>query len=213
MLEGHDLECARGERLLFRALTLRVEAGTLLRVAGPNGSGKTSLLRLLCGLLQPTHGLVRWRGSNIRVLREDYWREIAHIGHLNGIKDDLTALENLRTSATIAGLTSDEGAARAALADLGLAGCEHTLARRLSLGQRRRIALARLFLSGSIPLWILDEPFTALDARGLAALCARIGEHLAASNIVLLTTHLDVPIKAPATRLLTLGGNGNYATC
>ena len=147
MLEALDLECTRGERVLFRGLGLRVEPGTLLRVAGPNGTGKTSLLRMLCGLLQPTHGEIRWRATSIRALKEEYWSALAYVGHLNGVKDDLTAVENLRASAGIAGLDADEGALRGALDAVGLAGFEDSLARFLSQGQRRRIALARLFLS------------------------------------------------------------------
>ena len=115
MLEALDLECTRGERVLFSGLGLRVAPGTLLRVAGPNGTGKTSLLRMLCGLLQPTQGEIRWRGKAIRALKEEYWSALAYVGHLNGVKDDLTAVENLRASAGIAGLEADEGAPRGAL--------------------------------------------------------------------------------------------------
>lgn len=207
MLETEELECTRGERVLFSRLALRVEPGMLLRVNGPNGSGKTSLLRVLCGLLQPTQGVVRWRGKNIHALREDYWRDLAYIGHLNGVKEDLTALDNLRVSAAIAGLPVNDAQAHAALTALGLAVCEETPARLLSQGQRRRIALARLFLSREVPLWILDEPFTALDDRGIAVLCARIGEHLQAGNFVVLTSHQDVAVTASRAEILTLGAD------
>ena len=104
MLEVVDLTCERGERSLFSGLNFAAPAGTLLRVAGPNGTGKTSLLRMLCGLLQPTQGEMRWRGKAIRALKEEYWSALAYVGHLNGVKDDLTAVENLRASAGIAGL-------------------------------------------------------------------------------------------------------------
>lgn len=205
MLEAPDLECTRGDRVLFSALALRVDAGTLLRVAGANGTGKTSLLRLLCGLLLPTGGEVRWRGDPIRSLREEYWRSLVYIGHLNGVKDDLTALENLLASAAIAGLDADAASARAALDAVGLSGFEDSLARFLSQGQRRRVALARLYLSGGVPLWILDEPFTALDARGVASLSALVARHLAGGNPVVLTTHQEVPIEAARTEVLDLG--------
>src|SRR4249919_1428704 len=98
MIEGVDLRCERGERLLFSGLSFLAERGTLLRVAGPNGTGKTSLLRIMCGLLEPTSGEVRWHGGNIRRLREEYWKDLVYIGHLNGVKDDLTVRENLRVA-------------------------------------------------------------------------------------------------------------------
>jgi heme exporter protein A len=207
MLEALDLECTRGERVLFSGLALRIEAGTLLRVAGANGAGKTSLLRMLCGLLAPTHGEIRWRGTAIRALREEYWSALAYVGHFNGVKDDLTATENLRASAGIAGLDADEGKLRGALDAVGLAGFEDSLARFLSQGQKRRIALARLFLSGGMPLWILDEPFTALDARGVAALSALVARHLADGNIVVFTTHQEVTVDAGRTATIELGRN------
>ncbi|MFO1363944.1 MAG: cytochrome c biogenesis heme-transporting ATPase CcmA [Burkholderiales bacterium] len=205
MLEARDLECTRGERVLFSALALRVEPGTLLRVAGPNGTGKTSLLRMLCGLLQPTQGEVRWREKPIRLLKEEYWAALAYVGHLNGVKDDLTAAENLRASAGIAGLDADEGTVRGALDAVGLAGFEDSLARFLSQGQKRRIALARLHLSGAVPLWILDEPFTALDARGVAELSALVARQLAGGGIVVLTTHQEVPVAAVRAATVELG--------
>jgi heme exporter protein A len=207
MLEALDLECTRGERVLFSGLALRIEPGTLLRVAGANGAGKTSLLRMLCGLLAPTRGEIRWRGTAIRTLREEYWSALAYVGHLNGVKDDLTATENLRASAGIAGLDADEGKLRGALDAVGLAGFEDSLARFLSQGQKRRIALARLFLSGGMPLWILDEPFTALDARGVAALSALVARHLADGNVVVFTTHQEVTVDAGRTVTIELGRN------
>ena len=115
MLEAIDLACVRGSRTLFTGLAFSLNPGTLLRVAGANGSGKTSLLRMVCGLAAPAQGEVRWRGGNIDTLREEYWRELLYLGHLNAVKDDLTALENLRISSAIAGVVADEHAARAAL--------------------------------------------------------------------------------------------------
>jgi heme exporter protein A len=201
MLESIDLECTRGERLLFSGLAFSVEAGHCLHVAGENGAGKTSLLRILCGLLPPTHGEIRWGGQDIRRLREDYWQLLAYVGHLNGVKDELTALENVRFAAALAGQPAREEVARHALDAVGLAGFENSQARSLSQGQRRRIALARLFLAREARLWILDEPFTALDVRGVAALSTLIGEQLERGGIVVLTTHQEVPMPGRVRRL------------
>lgn len=201
MLETIDLECTRGERQLFTGLALRAQPGVCLHVAGENGAGKTSLLRILCGLLSPTGGQVRWGGEDIRKLREDYWQAISYVGHLNGVKDDLTALENVRFAAALAGHPTEEAGARHALEAVGLAGFELSQARFLSQGQRRRIGLARLFLAREARLWILDEPFTALDVRGVAALSTLIGEQLERGCIVVLTTHQDVPLAGRVQRL------------
>jgi len=201
MLQIVDLECTRGERLLFAHLDFEVAAGTCLHIAGENGAGKTSLLRILCALLSPTAGEVRWGGQNIRTLREDYWQQLAYVGHLNGVKDDLTALENVRYGAAVTGRPGSEDRARHALAALALAGFEGSLARHLSQGQKRRVALARLFLAGEAKLWILDEPFTALDVRGVGVLSELIGTHTGSGGIVVLTTHQDVPLPGRVARL------------
>ncbi len=213
MLEIDNLECTRGDRVLFDGLHARAEAGTLLRVNGPNGSGKTSLLRLLCGLMQPTHGEIRWRGARIRALAEDYARDLLYIGHRNGVKDDFTALENLHVGAALTARRITARQAAEALARLGLEGFEDVPARHLSQGQCRRIALARLFLGGEVPLWILDEPYTALDVRGTAALSERIGEHLRAGNIVVLTTHQEVPLEARQVATIELGMSARRPRC
>lgn len=178
-------------------MNLRLEAGTLVRVAGPNGTGKTSLLRILCGLLDPTQGEVHWNGRSIRRLREEYWQNLAYVGHLNGVKDDLTVRENLRFSLELAGRPARASECEQALAAFGLAGFEDTAARFLSQGQRRRIALARLQLSAATPLWILDEPFSALDPRGVDTLAELVAQHLARGQIAVLTTHQEVAINAP----------------
>ncbi len=209
LLEAAGVSCVRGERTLFSALDLALEGGELLRVAGDNGSGKTSLLRILCGLLEPTEGRVRWRGEDIRSLREDYWREIVYIGHASAVKDDLTAAENLLVACTLQGLRVDEGAAGEALRALGLGGCEHLPARVLSQGQRRRVALARLALSESAPLWILDEPFTALDVAAVDTMREAIALHVARGATVIYTTHQDAQIGAALARRIELGaGSG-----
>jgi len=193
-------------------MNLRLEAGSLVRVAGPNGTGKTSLLRILCGLLDPTQGDVHWNGRSIRRLREEYWQNLAYVGHLNGVKDDLTVRENLRFSLELAARPASASECEQALAAFGLAGFEDTAARFLSQGQRRRIALARLYVSETAPLWILDEPFTALDVKGVAELSALIGQHVRNGNTVALVTHQEVPIDAPRRQRVEFAGGGSGAT-
>ncbi len=207
MLDAIHLSCERGERTLFAGLGFAVAAGSLLRVAGPNGTGKTSLLRMLCGLLEPTAGEVRWGGRNIRRQREEYWKDLVYVGHLNGVKDDLTVRENLKAAQAVAGRSTDETALRRALDAVGLGEFEQTMARFLSQGQRRRVALARLFLTTAAPLWILDEPFTALDQRGVLALSQLIASHIGNGNMVVLVTHQDVAIDVPRQQHIELGGS------
>jgi heme exporter protein A len=150
-------------------------------------------------------GEVRWKGASIRKLREEYWKDLAYIGHLNGVKDDLTVRENLRVSVRVAGRRADEARLAQALDAVGLAGFEDTMARFLSQGQRRRVALARLYVSEEAPLWILDEPFTALDVRGVANLSALIARHSAAGGTIVLTTHQEVPVEAARRKRVDLG--------
>lgn len=205
MLEAVDLECVRGDRILFSHLSFEVRPGTLLRVAGPNGTGKTSLLRLLVGLMQPAEGEVRWSGRPIGKLKEDYWRKLIYIGHLNGVKDDLTVRENLLVNCEMADNAISVEQADQAAARVGLRGFEESMARHLSQGQRRRVALARLYVSAAAPLWILDEPFTALDVKGVAELGELIAGHVRGGGIVALTTHQEVPIDAGFIQRLDLG--------
>ncbi len=204
MLEAAHLECVRGERTLFSGVGFSLAPGALLRVTGSNGSGKTSLARMLCGLLEPAAGEVRWGGENIRALRDEYWGRLLYIGHANALKDDLTATENLAFAGGIAGLTVSRERVHTALARFGLAGRERLPVRVLSQGQRRRAALARLAVSEAQPLWILDEPFAALDAAGVDLVQSLAGEHLARGGMVVLTTHQDARIKAPSVSEVNL---------
>ena len=209
MLDAVNLTCERGERTLFAGLEFAVAAGSLLRVAGPNGTGKTSLLRMLCGLLEPAAGEVRWQGRNIRSARDEYWKDLVYVGHLNGVKEDLTVYENLKVAQAVAGRNVDHEVLRRALDAVGLEQFEHTLARRLSQGQRRRVALARLFATTTAPLWILDEPFIALDQRGVAALAERIASHIGSGNMVVLVTHQDVAIDVPRQQHIELASHAS----
>ena len=200
MLEAHDLACIRGERRLFRRLSFQAAAGQLLHVQGANGSGKTSLLRLLAGLALPSAGEVRWRGQPVRREREAFARELLYLGHLPALKDELSARDNLAWQQRLAGNRQSAAAlARSleqALAQMGLAREIDLPVRRLSAGQRRRAALARLQLAAAAPLWILDEPFTALDAAAVQTLSGVIAQHVATGGCVVLTTHLVVDIAA-----------------
>jgi heme exporter protein A len=199
MLEAAELECERGARTLFRGISFAVKAGELLRIGGANGSGKTSLLRILCGLAAPSAGVVRWKGQPIAALREEYARELVYIGHAPAVKDELTPVENLAIACRLAGRPASAEALRAALGQLDV---PELPVRKLSQGQRRRAALARLWVSDA-PLWLLDEPYAALDADGMAALNGRIGSHAAAGGAAVYTTHQEVGIRS--TRVVDLG--------
>lgn len=204
MLEAEDLACLKGDRLLFRGLALRLEAGELLRVAGPNGVGKTSLLRLLTGLALPEAGEVRWQGRSIARERDAFHRALLYLGHAAALNDLLTPLENLRFACAAAGDDADEERCMQALVRIGLADQLDLPARVLSQGQRRRVGLARLFLGARRPLWILDEPFTALDVAAVAELATTLSDHCAAGGMVMLTTHQDAPF-ARTPRVLDVG--------
>lgn len=195
-LELDGLACARGSRLLFSDLATSVTPGQLLRVRGANGAGKTSLLRMLCGLLLPTSGQVLWHGKPLASQREKFGQDLVYLGHAAALKDELSPLENLTDACELGGHTSVAAEALAALQGAGLRGHERTPARRLSQGQRRRSALARLALSQNAPLWILDEPFNALDTAANAWLTSLIEAHLQNAGMVVLTSHQDVPIAA-----------------
>ena len=193
MLEAADLECARGGRILFRGLSFALKEGELLRVAGGNGRGKTSLLRILCGLLGPQAGEVRWNGGAIRSLGEEYARQLVYLGHAPAVKDDLTAAENLAIACRIAGNGRDQSEISGALQRLGVP--QAVLLKKLSQGQRRRAALARLALSRAAPLWLLDEPLAALDAQAARLVEALIAEHVGRGGMVVYTTHQEARIE------------------
>jgi heme exporter protein A len=204
LLELRDVTCVRGGRALFRHLQCGLSAGQLLRVRGVNGAGKTSLLRLVCGLLPAAEGEVLWRGERIGDLGGQFGRELVYLGHAAALKDDLTGTENLQTACLLGGRVVTPAQARDALAQAGLPGRWRVPARQLSQGQRRRVALARLLLCPDVPLWVLDEPFNALDVAATDWLCKVISGHLDDGGLVVLTSHQDVALDAPADRLVPL---------
>ena len=208
-LEAIDLECVRGRRRLFSGLNFALRGGDLLRVTGANGSGKTSLLRILCGLLSPVSGKVRWCGGDIRSLREEYWQQLLYIGHAHAVKGELTALENLVVSCTLVGVNVSREQALEALSRLGLAGYEALPVKILSRGQQRRVALARLVLSEKVSLWILDEPFDALDADAVDCVRLLIAQHIARGGAVVLTTHQEIRIENPQVQYINLDSRVN----
>ncbi|WP_430472492.1 cytochrome c biogenesis heme-transporting ATPase CcmA [Zestomonas insulae] len=203
VLETVALACERDWRLLFEGLDLSLHGGDMLQVSGPNGSGKTSLLRLLSGLMRPTSGEVRLNAQPLDKLRGELARNLLWIGHAAGIKGLLTAEENLAWLCAL-----HEPAERAAiwqaLEAVGLRGFEDVPCHTLSAGQQRRVALARLYLDAP-PLWILDEPFTALDKQGVAQLEAHLARHCEQGGLVVLTTHHTLALTPSGYRDLDLG--------
>jgi heme exporter protein A len=205
-LSALGLACERGSRRLFSDLAFELHAGEMLWVRGRNGRGKTSLLRLVAGLAAPERGQILWDDLPTR-RNEHFDRALVYIAHANALKDDLTATESLAFLARVHGRDASAGALRAALVRLGLAGRERTPVRSLSQGLRRRVALARLALETAPALWVLDEPFDALDVAGTATLHALLAAHRARGGSVLLTSHhlhLDAEAASAGFRVLDL---------
>ena len=201
MLTAHNLACVRGERRLFAGLEFAIAPGEWVHVRGENGAGKTSLLRLLVGLMPPAEGEIRWDGTDVRKLAEEYRRHLLFLGHHGAVKEELSALENLQIASRLDGETLTDRAALGALQRFGLKGREELPVRFLSAGQKRRVLLARL-VTKKARLWILDEPFTALDVKAVDMLSALIGEHLAEGGMAVLTSHQAMPM--PGGRELLL---------
>lgn len=199
-LAAVDLQCLRGDNLLFSGLNFRLEASQYLQIEGANGTGKSSLLRILAALHQPPEGAVYWRGADIQSQRPRYFTEMAYQGHLLGIKGELSALENLKIGLALAGLKRSEDELYGALAQTGLEGREAMAARSLSAGQKQRVVLARLLLHSAV-LWILDEPFTALDSSGVALVGRLLEGHLERGGMAVLTSHQPVVMRGDAVRV------------
>jgi heme exporter protein A len=195
VLEASDLHCERSGRTLFRGLSFALKKGEALRIAGANGRGKTSLLRILCGLLAPTAGEVRWDGSPIGSLKEEFSKNLVYLGHAQGLKDELSAFENLMVTWIVAGrgMPVPADSLMEALSKLDV---PMTLpVKKLSQGQRRRAALARLALSRDVPLWLLDEPLAALDEPAARLVEGLIMEHIRHGGSVVYTTHQEARLQ------------------
>jgi heme exporter protein A len=187
-----DLGCIRGDKILFKQLSFTLDSGKLLFVQGENGSGKTTLLRTLCGLSIPAAGAIKWNQQKIKELAEEYYSQLLYIGHLPAIKDDLTAIENILFSLSLSGYTVNREQAIVALDALGIARCANLPSRALSQGQKRRVALAQLWLHDNpeqTPLWILDEPFASLDITMINNLTQHIEKYVKNGGAVIFTSH------------------------
>ena len=202
LLSAEGLYCLRDQRFLFKDLSLSLASGGCIQVEGFNGAGKTTLLRILCGLLSPQEGIVYWRGEDIRHCRAQYHSELLYIGHAPGLKEELSPIQNLRFYGALNAYADTEAnALTLALDKVGLYGYEDIPVRSLSAGQKRRVALARLWLNRA-PLWILDEPLTAIDSAGITHLEQRLEQHCAQDGCLLLTSHQS--LRLPALQRLRL---------
>ncbi|QWD63658.1 cytochrome c biogenesis heme-transporting ATPase CcmA [Polynucleobacter sp. MWH-UH2A] len=200
-LQARDLTCVRGERKLFSGISFDLSAGNGLHVRGENGVGKTSLLRLLTGLSKPDVGQILWNQESIAKQTDRYHRELLFLGHRDALKEELTALENLQIYAALDDIALPVEKALAALWRFGLRGRENLPVNCLSAGQKRRVLMARM-LTRQARLWILDEPFNALDVNAVAQLEELMAEHLALGGLLVLTSHQAVNI--PNMRALDL---------
>lgn len=203
LLNLENLSCSRGDRELFRGFSLYLNPGEILQVAGPNGSGKTTLLRIICGLFEAESIHLTWNGETVdSALR--YADELIYVGHRGALRSNLSVAENLAWLASLDDVEVKPADVDGVLAQLNLNGYHDELVSNLSAGQRRRVALARLELSGA-KLWLLDEPFTALDQAGVEILRDWIDNFVEGGGSVILTTHQQVAFRSPSYRVLNLG--------
>jgi heme exporter protein A len=202
VLSVHNLACRRGDRVLFEHLEFTLEPGQLLHLTGRNGSGKTTLLRTLCGLTLPHEGSVHWQGEDIRELGDEFRAELTYVGHPNAIHGELTPEENLFYATGLA-RRPERARIAEALERVGLAPQRYLASKLLSQGQRRRVALARLLILES-PLWLLDEPFNALDRETAEQMGAVVARHVEAQGLVIVTSHTALPVGRESVRELPL---------
>jgi heme exporter protein A len=193
MLRVSNLSCSRGNKPLFADVSFVLQAGQALHLEGDNGVGKTSLLRIVCGLSPADAGEVCWQDKTIQQNAVAFRSSLFYLGHGLSLKEELTALENLMSDAAVSGRTLSQQQALVALARMGLRGREHLPLRVMSQGQKRRTALARL-LASQAPLWVLDEPFVALDVKAVDGLRGLVAEHVANGGMVLFTSHQPVAL-------------------
>lgn len=203
MLKVEELGCERNDRTLFSGLSFELKSGELIQVDGPNGSGKTTLLRIICGLLPTDEGKIYWCGEPINRNRFDYLSQLIFVGHKHGIKDELTAKENLCVDQVLAGQRSSISADQA-LRQLGVDECRDQLCRQLSAGQRQRVALARLLVSVG-KLWVLDEPLTALDRVAQNVVQDLLSNHLNNDGMVVITSHQKMDWSGLSKKTIRLG--------
>lgn len=194
MLSLKQVSCMRGDRTLFTGLSFDLQPGQWAHLKGANGSGKTSLLRMVAGLARPVEGDILWHGQPIRNVRETYHAEMVYLGHHEGVKEDLNARENLQLGMAQDGYTLSDIEALRALQAVGLKGREELPVRVLSAGQKRRALMSRL-VAQRRSFWILDEPFNALDVKGVEWLTQRIVDHVQTGGMVLLTSHQTIPLE------------------
>jgi heme exporter protein A len=201
LLHARELTCYRGEVCLFENLDFGLSAGEALQVEGANGAGKTSLLRIIAGMTPPDEGEVLWRGESIEARRSDFNTQLAYLGHHLGLKHELTVEENLCAAIVIQGAADSLGGLADVLRQVGLSERADLPVRVLSAGQKQRVALARMLLIGAV-LWVLDEPFTALDAGGIGLISELLGRHLDCGGLAVMTSHQAIPLGSRLRRLV-----------
>lgn len=199
IFQATDLACIRDDRLLFESLSFQLKSGQVLLLEGKNGSGKTSLLRILCGFREPDEGCISWGGHALN--DSDFYANVAYVGHLDGIKKELTVLENLKMSLALS--RPGSYSIDTALEKVHLSGYDDVLVQSLSAGQKRRLSLARLLITYN-HLWILDEPFTSLDREGIKVIETLMQEHVSRGGMIILTSHHDIVLPQVDVKTINL---------